>query len=438
MEPLIRQPVTVGEQASYIEVIDERYHVNLLALHFYVPYAPGMGAAVSLLADVIRYAHPDYPTQRSLALHAKELYDIAFDCTVASFGEWFDFTLSAEWLDDSFALDGEDVTESVLEWLSAVLLRPAVDAGGFSTPEFPRLKESFLRYLRMSALDPASQQDQRVNEICFEGELSALPFSGTPEEAETLTPQRLYEVFCEMRRTAPVWAVSTLSRGDIPLAGWLTDLFAGMQRAPISLIADQPSKLHTPEKRVTEQMPELTGTTIYAVYKYDYGGLELSDFAMIPLLLDGTAQSLLFQNVREKHSVCYSCYVDWESQKHTMTIVCKTDAAHAEEAAALICEQIELLKRDEYPDSLLAAINETYISERSTAWDSFTGIAEVLLSRAAVGQPLYSSFAEFTRVPARDERSYAMRAAQQLHLDTLYISLGGKAPQAEEVDAFED
>ena len=421
MEPLIRDTVLIGSALDYTETVDPRHHLDLLHIQFFLPFTEENTAALSLLSDVIAFAHPKRGTERSLALWMKEYYDVSLDTSVSPLGDRLTFSINVEWLDDTLAMDGENITEAVLDWLDGLFFAPAVSGGGYTTPEFLPLRDSLVEYLQFTARDPNTRTVRQINAVCYRGEPCAIPLEGTPEDAAALTPQRLYALWNELLHRTPIQIYSVIPRESPAVSEWIRRRFGALERDVEPLRIAAPSPIKASPETVTAYFPDCTESTVHLVYKYKDAPVtvisELCD------LLDDTAQSLLFTNLREKHSLCYSCYVDWEWTKNTLTLVCKTDAAHTEQVIGLLKEQIEILQQNRFSDALLAATEDAIRKERCEEWDQFLGIATQLQARRLAGLTPFRSFAELqaAKLPTREELT---AAANALVLDTVFLAVG--------------
>ena len=76
-------------------------------------------------------------------------------------------------------------------------------------------------------------------------------------------------------------------------------------------------------------------------------------FRMFSAVFGGTPFSMLFQNVREKLSLCYYCASRVIAGKNTLIVDSGVELANAEKAHEAILEQLEAMKRGEFPDELL-------------------------------------------------------------------------------------
>lgn len=427
MEPIIRDAVQIGNEIEYNEVVDPRYRLNMLKIDFYFPFTAENALAGLLLADVLTYAHPVLNTERRLARWKKENYDARFETSVSSEGDLLTLTLSAGWLDDAFALDGENITQNMLDWLGTLLFSPAQADGGFCTPEFENLRSDYADYLDYMQREPANQIIEQVNALCYRGEPCAIPLNGSPEHADALTPQTLLSLWETILQTAPIRIYSTVPSESSVLCKWAQQMFGQLSRNAVPLHIEAPSPVKPEPETVHVQFEERTETEILLAYKYQDAALH--DIAAVCDLLDCTTESLLFANIREKRSLCYECYAELEWEKHTVTLVCKTDAAHIGEVIALLKEQIALLQTGSFSDRLISVTDDAVKKERCAEWDRFSGIANTVRMRRLTGLPVKKSFDDFVRLQ-KITRGRIIAAANALTLDSVFIAEGTAQPAA--------
>ena len=132
--------------------------------------------------------------------------------------------------------------------------------------------------------------------------------------------------------------------------------------------------------------------------------------------------SKLFQNVREKLSLCYSIGTTYYGAKGLMTLSAGIDAADEEKAKAEIAVQLDALCRGDITEGEMAAAREAILSGLRGIHDSPGAIENWYASSALSGLPWAP--AEYMERIAAVTPEQVAAAARSLKLHTTYILKG--------------
>lgn len=91
-------------------------------------------------------------------------------------------------------------------------------------------------------------------------------------------------------------------------------------------------------------------------------------------VLGGTASSKLFNNVREKQSLCYYCSSSYDSIKGIMYINSGVEGENLEKAEKAILKEIEDMKNGEITDFEIEATKLAVVNSFKSSSDSVSGI----------------------------------------------------------------
>ena len=429
MEPYLKQCAVLNDEIEYIEVIDRRYHINSVRADFFLPYTAENLRSMMLLSDVFPFGDPLCNTKRSEMRWAKAHYDPTVEMTVSDMGDHLMLSMHCAWLDDACALDGESVTDEVLSHLRTLLFAPECADGGCAAPEFDDIRDIAANNMEYEERDPMARFKNRINSICYRGEPSATSFHIPPAEMRRITRQDVYSMHMKMLREAQIRIAVTLAAENPAVLSWMQTQFGALARRTVPLVIESPSHIRKQPEVVREQYEDLTQSLVALVYKY--GDVSIKEADYVCELLDGTTESLLFQNLREKRSLCYSCECELEHEKHTVTVTCQTDAQHIDEVTALIQEQMALIRSGSFPESLDTAIRNALTMQRVDNWDQSLGYSSYVQYRRLMGlsvQKTYEDYMHFETV----SRGTAMKTAEKMILDTVYIAEGLASADGEE------
>ena len=272
------------------------------------------------------------------------------------------------------------------------MLRPYTRDGAFC-PDYTRQeRENLVTRIRAQVNDKRQYAQVRVvAEMCdkvaivYAGEMCAgEPFGvdklGDEASAAAITPQKLWDCYQQVLRTAPIefyyCGSAPLERVRAAVQAIVDGLPAG-ERVPLA----RPEKGNAPAqpRRVEEALDVTQGKLAMG---FRTGGVtcweeEYPAMAMCNAVFGGTTLSKLFMNVREKLSLCYYASSTLEKMKGLI----------------LVSSGIEFDKFQQARDEILHQLEETGIEELVAQLEQVT-------------------------------REQVAQAAQKLELDTIYFLKG--------------
>ena len=431
---VLKETVRLNDEIDYTEIIDTRYHLNAFKADFYMPFTKENLYGMMFLTHLFPYGDPACDTKRKETLWGMANYDPVIETALNSAGDFLVLTLHCEWLDDACVPDGESVTDEVLSHIRVLLFAPETDGKGYAIPEFEELRDILANNMEYEEYNPLSGINSRINRICFRGEPSETEYHIPSEEAREITPEAAYQMLQTMLREAQIRIYATLAAENPAVLSWMQTQFGAISRRTSPLCFVRPSRIKEKPENVCEQFDDFTQSIVAVVYKYE--DAPMRDIIYLCDLLDIGPESLLFQNLREKHSLCYSCGIDFEPEKHTVTVTCQTDREHIDEVIALIEDQIEILRNGTYPEELVSVIVKSSYMERVALWDRFFGFGDYVRTQVPLGLEVRKDFAEYVKYTPCS-RETVMQCAKQLVLDTVYAA-EGLAPADEEEEPDDD
>ena len=168
------------------------------------------------------------------------------------------------------------------------------------------------------------------------------------------------------------------------------------------------------EKHITEEM-ELSQSKLVMGFRTQIsaGDEEVVAERLMCAVLGGTASSKLFNNVREKQSLCYYCSSSYDSIKGIMYI------ENLEKAEKAILKEIEDMKNGEITDFEIEATKLAVVNSFKSSSDSVSGIENWYTGRIFNGdlETVEEVSAEVNAVT----KEQIVNAANKLLLDTVYV-----------------
>ena len=109
-------------------------------------------------------------------------------------------------------------------------------------------------------------------------------------------------------------------------------------------------------------------------YLADYTPEERPLFRLMAAALGGVPSSKLFQNVREKMSLCYYCSTGMGAGNRAMFIESGVETANLERAEEAICQQLAALQQGELTEEELLSAKLALVNSQRSVTDSLAAV----------------------------------------------------------------
>ncbi len=387
-----------------------QFKTNLIVLRFFSPIEEATTSAHALLPDVLLAGTMTHPTRRLLQQALEALYDTRIRTSVSRVGNTRVTQFSVEYLDDAVA--PASVTSEAIGLLADVLYHPYLVAGQFDQAIIEREQRLMIEEMESNQENKNYVANKAFKQVLFAGEDYVIDIDGTLEQTSTIDAAQLQQVYNELI-ASPGLIVSVGATDPTPYLS----LFQGRQ-ADVSFVDRQTTS------RIHPQYISDVGRFVQASVMIGYRTpICFDDELYYPMILadsilGGSQSSLLFDQVRETHSLAYSVYSSYQGAKGAMVLSAGVDASNVQQAASLMVEQVARLQAGDFSDELLRNAKQLWMQEVETVYDTNTGTAIKSIHDWGLGRrgSKYDSIQQMNQVT----KAQVMAAAATLTLDTVY------------------
>lgn len=138
-------------------------------------------------------------------------------------------------------------------------------------------------------------------------------------------------------------------------------------------------------------------------------------------ILGGGADSLLFSEVREKNSLCYSIQASYNLVSGMLIISAGIDGKNFKKTVSLIKEQINKIKKGNFSDDLIENGKKIFENSCIATKDSQNSLLNIYLSHEYLNTDLLDE-----RIDKMNQctKERVMALANKMHIDTIYLLEG--------------
>ena len=400
-----------------------RFKTARLSVSFYVPMREDTASAYALLPFILTGCGKEYPTSRIISRHLDNLYNAALACECTKMGDLQLLSVSITCMENKYALDGSDIVLKCANMLSSLIFNPLCDEGGFEEQNFEKEKRLMIERIDSEINNKRSYALSRcVAEVC-KGEPCSIPRYGSRQGQVELTRGELYAAWETLLRTAYVRIGYLASEENEKVFDILGKAFSDLDRKVIDINAPIVSPAKETVSEIHDRMPVKQGKLVLGFRTNIHGGDKDTYKVMVTTdLFGGGPYSRLFDNVREKMSLCYYCAARANRGKGYMTVDSGVEFDNMDKTHNEILNQLDIVCKGEFDDEALAASKRALCDTFRAAGDSQPLIDRWHADRLFVADaPSPDEVAALINSVTKED---VIETAKTFKLDTVYRLLG--------------
>ena len=283
-----------------IKVINtSKFKTICIAFFFFLPLDKEYVTYNSMLSKILTMGCDKYKTIKDISIKMESMYGAYIHSDILKKGDSQIIEFLIEFIEDKVSL------EEIFIFLKEIILNPLLEGDCFKEEYFKKAKELVKESILSRKNDKKELAKDRCIEIMCKDEKFSILADGYIEDLEKIDNKKLYNHYKEILKTSQIdiFAIGNIKENDIKD---LVKKYFDIERNYIKDDFNFVYKEKTKENIVVEKYNILQGKLCMA-YRTN---IEPSSEMFIPLLvgneiLGGGSGSMLFNNVREKESLCY-------------------------------------------------------------------------------------------------------------------------------------
>ena len=355
------------------QIETEKFKTNLCAIFLTTPLNRENITFNAILPMVLRRGTKNIKTQEEISKTLEGMYGADFDCGIEKSGDNQVLKFYLESLNDEFIDNNEEILKQSIGVLIDIVFNPQVDNNKFKD-EYVIVEKENLKQIIESKIDNKSRfAYERCIEEMYKGKPYGLYRFGYIEDLEKINSANLYDYYKKLINECKIdifisgnvkgKAKEILERNEI-----INKL---VNRETIHLKSNEKEeKENNKEKVVIENMQVNQGKLVIGLDVKDITEEEKYIVSVYNILLGGSANSKLFQNVREKASLAYTCGSSFLRAKNNIIIRAGIEIENYEKALNLIEEQINDMETTKFTDEEVENAKELIVSTVNGIEDS--------------------------------------------------------------------
>lgn len=374
----------------------------------------------TVLFDMLVETSKNYKTKRDIVLALEELYNASCYASSIKVGNEIISSISMDFLNPKYTKDFN--IEDAIKLPFDLIFYPDVCNEEFNQSTLETIKTRVKADITCLKENPKKMALLNALKAFDDKSVSSINVTGTEDDIESITPSNLYEVYKDVLEHDYI---------DIFIIGDIDEerISAIISKyAKFNTIKNHPLEMNVINK-VRSKTKEVMETSSFAQAQIVYvlNASKLSDeerkypFMIYNMILGGgSLETKLYQNLRDKNSLCYNVNSMYQKFDNLELISTAVDNDNIKLTCKLINETIKEMERKVSEDEVKRAIS-SIISSINMSLDSPSHIIDMYLFRYMGSiDDLDERINKFKKITKED----IMKIARKVSINTIYILKG--------------
>lgn len=400
----------------------EKFKTNLIAVMLTTKLDRKNITKNALIPAVLRRGTKFMQTQEDINKKMEDMYGASFDCGLDKTGDNQILKFYMETVNNEFLpQDAENMIKSSIEKIFEIIFNPYLENGVFKKEYVEQEKENIKQIIDGKIDSKARYALDRCIEEMYKNEPFGLYKFGYVEDLKDINEKNLYEYYLELIKTCKI---------DIYISGIVDENIHNIikqnenieklqERKPDFKEFELVKKENEEAKEIQESMEVTQGKLIIGL---DVNILDKDARYKIMIynsLLGGSANSKLFQNVREKASLAYTASSSYYRFKNNIFINCGIDIPNYQKALEIIKKQIEDMKNGDFTDEEIENAKNGIIASIKTIDDEQDTEITYYFGQELSGTK--TSLEEYIENIQKVNKADVLEVAKQISINTIYF-----------------
>lgn len=343
--------IDIKEGIKFHKIQTNKFKTNLFAIFLNTPISKENVTKNALLTSVLRRGTKELPSQELISKTLENMYGAGFDCGIEKSGDYHTIKFYLEVINDEFLPKKEDLSKKALELLLSIVFDPFEENETFKEEYLEQEKENLKQIIEGKIDNKSTYAFERCIEEMYKGKPYGLYKYGYIEDLEKITSKELYKYYLELIQNCKI---------DIFVSGELDEKITNFIKNDknINKLEARKFDYDIEDKKEEVKEPKIINDSLEVTQGKLVIGLDvLSDEENVSYItmvyntiLGVGANSKLFQNVREKASLAYTCGSNYMKRKKIILIRAGIEIENYEKAMEIIKEQLENIKNGKFTD----------------------------------------------------------------------------------------
>lgn len=418
------------EEKSYnLHVIEtEKFKTIMVKVNFKRKIKKEEISMRNMLVNVLFESTKKYPTKRLMEIQTEELYELGYRGTNYASGIYSVIGFDSIFLDPKYTEKG--MLEKSFEFLKEILFNPNIDEFGFDDNSFGIGYKILEDHLISLNENPELYAQIRLLEELDPDSIISYRSCGYNDDLKIIDKKKLYDYYLDVidNDIVDIFVVGNVNTKEIQKI--ISNLFFFKERNKKSDNHFCHSSLKRDRVNLCIENTELNQSKLALGFKLlDADNFELRYVInVLNYILGGSPDSKLFQNVREKNSLCYTVSSSSQPLCSIMIIKAGINATDYDRACAIILEQLEDLRNGNFEETDMKKAKITYENSINELKDNAESLVALYSGIEYLGSDNIEDRIKHIRKVNKED---VINLSKKIVLDSIFFLEGGEQLEEE-------
>lgn len=351
----------------------DKFKTNLISIFFTTELNRQNITKNALISLILRRGSKNMTTQEQISKELEELYGASFDCGLDKTGENQVLKFYIETINNKFLpQNSENMWKESIGKIMELTLNPYIVDNKFNEKYLEQEKKTLRQLIEGKKDQKARYAIERCTEEMYKNKNIGLYKYGYIEELEEINAKSLYEYYKKLIQECKI---------DIFISGDIENSIENivLENENIKNLNSRYPQYHEiklariniPEKEnvVIEEMEVNQGKLVLGLDIDIHEEVAKYEVMVYNNILGGSANSKMFQNVREKAHLAYVASSMYVRHTNNIYINCGIEIDNYEKALNLIKEQLKQIENGDFSEGDLADSKKGIVEMIKTIYD---------------------------------------------------------------------
>lgn len=374
----------------------------------------------TVLFDMLVETSKDYKTKRDLVLELEELYNASCYASSIKVGNEVISSISMDFLNPKYTKDFN--IEYAIKLPFDLIFNPDVTNEEFNQATLESIKSRVIADIKCLNENPKKLSLLNALKAFDKESVSSINITGSEDDIESITSSNLYEIYKEVLEHdyIDIFIIGDIEPEKVSAIISKYAKFNTIKNHPLEMNVD--NKTRNKVREVTDASSFAQAHIVYVL-----NTLKLTDeerkypFMIYNMILGGgSLETKLYQNLRDKNSLCYNVTSLFQKFDNLELISTAVDNDNIKLTCKLINETIKEMERKVSDEEVERAVS-SIISSINMSLDSPSHIIDMYLFKYMGSiDNLDERIEKFKKVTKED----VMKIAHKVRINTIYILKG--------------
>ncbi len=404
------------------EIKTDKFKTNLLAVFLTTELNRQSVTKNALISSILRRGSKTLTSQEEISKKLEEMYGAEFDCGLDKTGDNQVLKFYIETINDEFIpKNSSNILQESIQNLLDIVFNPYTENGGFKEEYLMQEKNNIKQIIEGKIDNKARYALDRCIEEMYKNQNFGLYKYGYVEDLEAIGAKDLYDYYKQLIANCKI---------DIFVSGIIDDkleeiiqnndnIKALNERDAKYKMMELAKKEAVKENEVVENMDVTQGKLILGL-DIDLKDEDLKyDALLYNSILGGSANSKLFQNVREKANLAYVASSSYLRYKNNIFIKCGIEIDNYEKALDIIKKQLTDMKNGEFSEEEIANCKKGILASIKTIDDEQDTQISFYFGQELSNKPI--TLEEYSSRVEKVKKEDIVNIANKVSVNTIYF-----------------